>query len=152
MAIGTDEIRALLLRFEPDYSEFERFGAEAVPALTELVRDSDPLIASKAAYAASMTRSADAAPVLERAAAHPEPTVRAATASGAVNLAADEAVAPIVVRLLGDDDPSVRAKAARPASIVPGAQEELTRLAKEDPDESVRAVAERALTVERGGD
>lgn len=82
MAITEAQVRAHLEPEEPDYPAAAALGAEALPVLERLVRDADPLLASKAAYLASLIPDDRADRVLAEAARSEHPTVRVAAAAG----------------------------------------------------------------------
>ena len=83
MATTEAQVRAYLEPEEPNYpAAAAALGAEALPVLDTLVRGGDPLLASKAAYLASMIPDEQAARVLEQAARSAHPTVRVAAAAG----------------------------------------------------------------------
>jgi hypothetical protein len=65
MAITIEQVLDQLLPDEPDYGgAAERLGPEALPHLENLVRGEDPLMASKAAYLASLIKDDRATIVL----------------------------------------------------------------------------------------
>lgn len=87
MTVTMEQVRQVLEPEEPDYAAAARLGPGSLPHLRELAEGADPMLASKAVYAASLldgdqggavvagaARSAD--PVLRVAAAAPRPTCR----------------------------------------------------------------------------
>lgn len=77
------QVRKYLDPEEPDYpAAAAALGVEALPVLETLVQRGDPLLASKAAYLASLIPHEHAARVLEQAAQSDHPTVRIAAAAG----------------------------------------------------------------------
>jgi HEAT repeat protein len=96
---------------EPDYAAASRLGPEALPHLEALVAGSDPMLASKAAYAASVLEGATGEEVVRVAARSDDPVVRVAAAAAARNLPAQSARA-VLTELASDEDPGIR-KVAR---------------------------------------
>src|SRR5688500_13669650 len=83
MAMNEARVRAHLEPEEPNYKAAAAdLGPEALPILEALVVGSDPLLASKAAYLASLIPGDEAARVLETASRSDHPTVRVAAAAG----------------------------------------------------------------------
>lgn len=111
MAITMQDVRAWLDRDELDYpAAAAALGAGAVPHLKQLVQGRDPMLASKAAYLASLIRAPDALGVLELATTRGEAAVRVAAAAALRNLdpvAAKKADA-VAKRLNADKDAGVR--------------------------------------------
>jgi HEAT repeat protein len=116
MAVTMKDVRAALDPEEPDYPKAAKMGAGALPHLEVLVSSGDMMLASKAAYLASLIKGAKSADIVRAAAQSDEPAVRVAAAAAASNLAASGA-SDVLVELVGDPDPGVR-KVARAA--VPG--------------------------------
>ena len=116
MAVTMKDVRAALDPEEPNYPKAAKLGADALPHLEVLVSSGDTMLASKAAYLASLIKGAKSADIVRTAAQHDEPAVRVAAAAAASNLAASGA-SDVLVELVGDPDPGVR-KVARAA--VPG--------------------------------
>ncbi len=115
MAVTESEVRKHLDPEEPNYpAAAAALGAEALPVLERLVRASDPLLASKAAYLASLIPDPAAARVLEVAAASREATVRVAAAAGARQR---PELAAALESLLIDQDAGVRKVAERAAGV-----------------------------------
>lgn len=84
MTVSEAEVRQYLDPEEPNYAKAAAaLGADALPVLEQLVSGGDPLLASKAAYLASLIPDPGAARVLDVAARSPEATVRVAAAAGA---------------------------------------------------------------------
>ena len=54
MSVSMDDVRKVLDPDEPDYAAAARLGEEALAHLERLARGDDPMLASKAAYAASL--------------------------------------------------------------------------------------------------
>jgi HEAT repeat protein len=96
---------------EPNYEAVGQLGLEALPHLEALVAGDDPMLASKAAYAASLLEGAAGREVVLAAARSDDLTVQVAAASAARNLPAP-AAREVLARLLNHDDPGIR-KVAR---------------------------------------
>jgi hypothetical protein len=124
MAVTMKNVRAALDPEEPDYKAAAALGAEAIPHLRALVAGDDPMLASKAAYLASLIGAEGAGDVLLAAAESPHEAVRVAAADGARNLAAGEASA-VLTALVADEHPAVRARAR--ASVPSRPSKELAR-------------------------
>lgn len=114
MATTMEQVRAILDPEEPDYSKGSELGPDAVPHLRTLVNGDDQMLASKAAYLASLIKADDAADVVADAARSPTEAVRVAAAAAARNLPAAKA-SSVLEPLVTDSDPGVR-KVARDAA------------------------------------
>lgn len=157
MPVTLNQVRAHLMPEEPDYEQAAaELGPEALPVLRDLVAGADKHLGSKAAYLASMLDDPRSADVLLAAAESPHPVVRVAAASGVRNLRAGgggesadgtDPLDAVVERLLRDDDFGVRKVAVQSlnASGSPKARERLSRIADDDPDETMRGIASRLL-------
>jgi HEAT repeat protein len=110
MAVTMDKVRAALDPEEPNYAEAAKLGSDALPHLETLVGSDDTMLASKAAYLASLIKDPKAGDVVSKAAGSDDPVVRVAAAAAASNLAASSASA-VLVDLVGDPDPGVRMRA-----------------------------------------
>lgn len=145
-----DDVDALRQRIDLDEINYlklaKELGSQALPALATIAEDPNIGLASKAVYLASMISGNDAAPILEKAARHPDPTLRVAAAAGLRNLDPEHAERG-VDPLLEDDDASVRKVAAQSAAAVdsPGMKARMKRVAEEDSDPVVREAAQGAL-------
>ena len=95
---------------EPNYANAAKLGPDALPHLDTLVKTADPMLASKAAYVASLIQSEQSIDVLKAAAQSEHPEVRVAAAAGAHNLNVTVAKA-LLVKLLTDEDIGVREEA-----------------------------------------
>lgn len=146
MAVTEAQVRAYLEPEEPGYpAAAAALGADALPVLERLVTDADPLLASKAAYLASLIPDEGSGRVLERAARSEHPTVRIAAAAGLPKHpeVSDDAVA----ELLGDRDEGVR-KVARKSlrgRVTPGLRNRLGARAATEQDPARRAAFTSAL-------
>jgi hypothetical protein len=114
MATTEAQVRKYLDPEEPKYSEAAAaLGPDALPVLQRLVREADPLLASKAAYLASLIPDAQAGRVLEEAAHSDHATVRIAAAAGLAKRA--DIGDDVAAELMNDPDPGVRKMAAKTA-------------------------------------
>jgi HEAT repeat protein len=143
--VTMDLVRAQLDPEEPDYAQAAQLGQEAIPYLLELVEGNDPMLASKAAYLASVIGGDGAIDVLRVASRSPEDTVRVAAGAGLRNL---EVPAPLVERLLTDEDVGVRSTTLRSVVKNPSSRvrADVERVAASDPDPALRDLAEQVLT------
>ena len=107
MAVTLEQVKNILTRDEPNYMEAAQLGPEAIPHLQQLLREEDTLLASKAAYLASMINSDQAVDVVKEAAASEHVNVRAAAAAATRNLP-QVPVTDVLGTLLDDGDVSVR--------------------------------------------
>jgi HEAT repeat protein len=147
MAVTMNDVRAALDPEEPDYPKAAQLGPGALPHLEVLVNSGDTMLASKAAYLASLITDAKAAEIVGTAAQSDDPAVRVAAAAAASNLAPSGASA-VLVELVGDPDPGVR-KVAR--ASVP--DKPTTKLAKklEDLGDEAGPSREAAVDLDGGG-
>jgi HEAT repeat protein len=147
MPVTREEVVTALLPDEPQYDEAARWGADALPHLSELVRGDDANLASKAASLAVRIRDEASLRVLSEAAEHAHPVVRIA-AAGELWRLGSLGIGPIVLKLLADPDPQVRLLAVTSAIRVPepaDVQDRLEAIALRDPVPDVRARAADAL-------
>jgi hypothetical protein len=107
MAVTMQEVIDALTRFEPDYSEVEEFGSEALPHLEILVKTAEPLLASKAVSMASMIEDTRSINILMIAARSKFRQVRVAAAYGSRNLRIPE-VNKVLNNLKDDQDENIR--------------------------------------------
>lgn len=142
MTISMSDVRSHLDRDEVDYQEAASLGAEALPFLRELVGGDDPMLASKAAYLASMIPGEQQARILDAAARASDSVVRIAAASGLGNLAEGDADS-LADGLLDDDDLGVRKYAIRSVAQFdsPAMAARLRRAAQDDPSDELRELA-----------
>jgi HEAT repeat protein len=111
MPVSMEDVRRVLDPEEPNYEAAADLGPEALPHLEALVAGDDPMLASKAAYAASMFEGAAGQEIVRAAAQSDDPVVRVAAAAAARNLPAPSA-REVLAGLVTDDDPGIR-KVAR---------------------------------------
>ncbi|HSF98851.1 MAG TPA: hypothetical protein VLA55_09180 [Ornithinibacter sp.] len=109
MTVSMEEVRKVLDPDEPDYAAAAELGEEALPHLDQLVRGDDVMLASKAAYAASLIQGG--AETVATAADSEDPVVRVAAAAAARNLPPEQARS-VISQLSDDGDAGIR-KVAR---------------------------------------
>jgi len=112
MAVTMKTVTSLLSAEEPLYSEAARLGPDALPHLETLARGSDPLMASKAVYLASLIDHDHAADIVRLAARSDHPVIRVAAAAAAQNLTS-EVTRAVLDTLTDDKDHGVRKTAQR---------------------------------------
>ena len=78
MVVTMKQVREELDPDEPDYMKAAELGVEALPHLEEIVKTGDALLASKAAYLASLIPDEKSITVLKIASMSNFPEVRAA--------------------------------------------------------------------------
>lgn len=146
MTVTLEQVLAVLLPEEPDYSAAGRLGTEALPYLNSLVTGSDPMLASKAAYLASLIQSNQSAEILQIAAQSEDPIVRVAAAAGIRNLnqiAANE----ISLMLLDDTDIGVRKVVLKslPTQVTPQLRLKLETLTQQESSPLIRQLSTEVL-------
>jgi hypothetical protein len=146
------QVRAQLDRDEPDYPAAAQLGANAIPHLAQLVQNSDPMLASKAAYLASLIQDDRSNAVLKQAAHSSHNEVRIAAAAGIRNIESPISLADI---LLNDRDVGVRKVALRSiearstrsstngARFLKGLKVKVQEVAQRDSDIFIRNLASR---------
>ena len=147
MTITMSQVRAKLDVDEPDYSAISNaLGVDAIPYLQKLVEEANPLLASKAAYLASLIGSADAVKVVETASRHPDPTVRVASATGAKNLSV-AAASQCLETLLDDVDIGVQKAALQAVGTGTGdmVRASVEHLVRGNTDPNIRRLGYDAL-------
>jgi HEAT repeat protein len=155
MSVTMDEVRAAIDPDEPDYpAAAARLGVAALPLLAELVREGDPAVASKATSLVGNIDGRESLEVLVDAGNSPELVVRIAAAA-AVGQLRGLPVINLLIALLEDKDPFVRKVALDSAGSVRavGTEMKIRDLAKQDPEQFVRDVANetlKLLTTDRG--
>lgn len=138
MAVTMKDVRSALEPEEPDYAEAAKLGPDALPHLKKLVASGDPMLASKATYAASLIKDDRSEEIVRSAARSDDPVVRVAAAAAAPNFAA-AGTSNVLVELVGDPDPGVR-KVAR-ASVPDKPSSRLSRTLEELGDEPAAGAA-----------
>lgn len=146
MPITMKEVRARLDADEVDYRGAAALGPEALPHLSELAQGPDTMLASKAAYLASLIPGEPSARILSAAGSRPEPVVRVAAAAGLKNVPEEQA-GPLLDRLLGDPDAGVRKTALKSAAgfVSAAMRARVQRVAERDPAPFLREMANRAM-------
>lgn len=132
MTVSMQDVRALLDPEEPDYGAVAGLGPDSLPHLRSLVQSDDVMLASKAAYAASVLASDSGLDVIETAARHDDPILRAAAAAASRNLPKRSA-RRVLLDLVTDADPGVR-KIARSSAPDDATGELAERMAEEEPE------------------
>jgi HEAT repeat protein len=151
MPITMEEVRAVLNPDEPDYSSAATLGRDAIPHLLVLAGGADPLLASKAAYLASLIDTDGSIDVLREAAASDHPEVRVAAAAGAENIRTSD-VGDVLLSLVKDQDYGVRRVAllAMPSRMSSELRNTLRDLSENESEPSdLRAIATQALEQSR---
>jgi hypothetical protein len=146
MTVTMEDVRAFLDAEEVDYEGASLLGPEALAHLDALVHGDDPMLASKATYLASLIPGDEQPAILADAAASDAVTVRVAAASGMANL--DEATAESLADgLIADDDVGVRKQAVKAAAGFgsDAMADRVRRVAADDPEEALRAIASASL-------
>lgn len=146
MSVTFEQVLQALSPEEPDYSEAARLGSAALSYLISLIKGSDSMMASKAAYLASLIKSDQSADVLRIAAQSQDPIVRVAVAAGIRNLnliAADQ----ISLMLLDDSDVGVRKVVLKslPSQVTPQLRVKLEALSRQEVNPLVRQLSTEAL-------
>lgn len=146
MPVTMKQVRACLDPEEPNYPESAKLGAEAVPHLKKLVAGADAMLASKAAYLASLIPVESSLEVLENAARHGDATVRVAAAAAMSNVPGDLG-SDVLAPLVGDADVGVRKVAL--ASVRSGGGEALRarveEAARSETEPGLQALSLQAL-------
>jgi HEAT repeat protein len=142
MPVSMEQVHAFLDPEEPDYQQAAQLGTEALPHLEELVEETDALLASKAAYMASLIEDPHSAEILRRAAASDRAEVRAAAAGGASNLS-PSAASNVLQPLLTDRVVSVRKVALKsvPEEAPSGLRATVQSLSEADSNPAIRQLS-----------
>jgi hypothetical protein len=146
MAVTLEQVLEVLSPEEPDYSAAERLGSQALPHLNSLVTGSDPMLASKAAYLASLIQSDQSADVLQIAAQSEDPIVRVAAAAGIRNLN-QIAANQISLMLLDDTDIGIRKVVLKslPTQVTPQLRLKLETLTQQERNPLIRQLSTEVL-------
>jgi hypothetical protein len=116
LPVTMQQVRAALDPEEPDYNQAAQLGPDAIPHLESLVRGPDPMLASKAAYLASLIQDSRSVTILKEAGLSKYPEVRIAAAAGARNLPAP-AASDVLLSLVSDHDIGVRMRSLKSVPI-----------------------------------
>lgn len=138
------QVRKLIDLDELDYEALaKQLGPAAIPQLQTIVKGSDLMLASKAAYVVSLIPDDRSVKVLAVAAQSPDVRVRVAAASAAKNLQQAEQVTEVMSELLKDADLGVRKVALRSIEVRPeiAPKDMVMKLATNDPDSTIRDIA-----------
>jgi hypothetical protein len=132
MVVTKQQVIEILNVDEPNYPEAAKLGPDALPHLDTLVKTADPMLASKAAYLASLIQSDQSIDVLRAAAQSDHPEVRVAAAAGARNRVAaaagarksvsDDSINELLSLLNNDQDAGVRKEAAKSLKSIRGTE------------------------------
>ncbi len=146
MAAGNvtmEMVRAALDPDEPDYAAASALGPDALPLLSQLVGSGDSLLASKAAYLASLIQGG--MQVVQSAAASNDPIVRVAAAAALTNVSGGAVPDQVLQGLLADADVGVRKAALQSIAANPGANPNVrsmaTQIAANDADPYIKQLA-----------
>lgn len=107
MSVTMKAVLEVLEPDEPNYDKAASLGPDSLPHLRTLVQGDDPMLAAKAAFAASLLEGDQGKDVVEAAAHSETASIRVAAAAAANNLPADSA-AVVLMDLVDDSDPGVR--------------------------------------------
>lgn len=107
MSVTMKAVLEVLEPDEPNYDKAASLGPDSLPHLRTLVQGDDPMLAAKAAFAASLLEGDQGKDVVAAAAHSETASVRVAAAAAANNLPADSA-AVVLMNLVDDSDPGVR--------------------------------------------
>jgi len=142
-----EELRTALDRDELNYPALAaQAGPGSIDELEALVAEDDPRIAPKAAYLAGLIDADGSERVVDLASRSRHDVVRVSAAAALSSLTQDRANA-IADRLLTDPDAGIRARAVKSVGTLSGdIRLSLRKVADEDDDEGVRALAERLVT------
>ena len=159
MAVTMKQVRGFLEAEEPKYNGVAALGPEALPHLKKLVNGADTMLASKAAYAASLFADEEGADVLVDAANHANPVVRVAVAAALRNMPSTMN-GDFMQSLFDDDDAGVRGAAVKSAGKQPSKslRRKISEMASNDSDPAVREISRSILgrlaesTSETGGE
>lgn len=107
MSVTMKAVLEVLEPDEPNYDKAASWGPDSLPHLRTLVQGDDPMLAAKAAFAASLLEGDQGKDVVAAAAHSEMASIRVAAAAAANNLPADSA-AVVLMDLIDDSDPGVR--------------------------------------------
>jgi HEAT repeat protein len=140
------QVRAMLDPEEPDYNKAKQLGPDALVHLENLVRGTDPMLASKAAYLASLIKDKKSAAIVKEAARDARPVVRVAAAAAARNLSQSEA-SDVLLSLLADNDTGVRKTALKsvPSDASTAVRKKIDELVQKDNHQAIRELSKQTL-------
>ncbi len=135
MAVTMEDVRRILDAEEPDYEALALLGADSLPHLQKLAAGPDPMLASKAVYAASLVDTDAGRDLIAAAATSDQVLVRLAAAGAAANLSAAAASA-VLLDLVRDPDDGVRKRARN--AVPDDASDELRAAVGENGEDRAR--------------
>lgn len=107
MSVTMKAVLEVLEPDEPNYDRAASLGPDSLPHLRTLVQGDDPMLAAKAAFAASLLEGDQGKDVVAAAAHSETASIRVAAAAAANNLPAESA-AVVLMDLVDDSDAGVR--------------------------------------------
>jgi len=110
MVVTMEQVKSIINSTEPNYEEGAKLGPDALPHIETIIRTSDPILASKAAYLASFIDDEKSINVLSLAAQSNVSKVRLAAAVGSSHLKNKEKTKIILNKLKEDQDDRIKAK------------------------------------------
>lgn len=139
-------IREILDSDEPDYERGRTLSPEAIDVLRKFVVGQDVNLAARATYLATLIPSDEVTELVALAARRPEREPRLAAAHGLKNVR-NLLIAEVLDKLLNDSDYGVRKFAIKSfrATQVDEVRPTVERIAENDPDTFLRALAQAAL-------
>lgn len=146
MAVSMKQVRAILDAEEPDYRGLAALGPDALPQLKKLVGGADVMLASKAAYAASLIPDERAVDVLLEAAQCEDPVVRVAAAAAVRNVP-QLTSGDLLENFFVDADAGVRRAAIKSVgkSATDTLRSKIAEMASSDSDPAIREMSRAAL-------
>jgi HEAT repeat protein len=145
---NNEQLNEELIRFlrqdELDYpAGAAKFGAAALPLLTELINGNDENLAVKAAYLVGYINAAEVKDIITSAASNKFTAVRVAAAFGAQQLKGADASA-VLEKVLEDNDPGVLKVAMRSVqslNLAKNFKTRLSKIAQVQTDDTIRTIA-----------
>ena len=146
MTITMAVVRSALDSEEPNYESAKSLGFEALPLLEELAASKDILLASKAVYLAGLINGELSSTILERAAIHENPILRA-TAASIVGQLNSKISNRLLLTLLNDSELSVQNTALKflPPNLSSELTQSIERIAHEHTEPTIKKMAADAL-------
>lgn len=99
MSVTMKAVLEVLEPDEPNYDKAASLGPDSLPHLRTLVQGDDPMLAAKAAFAASLLEGDQGKDVVAAAAHSETASIRVAAAAAANNLPADSAAVVLMISL-----------------------------------------------------
>jgi HEAT repeat protein len=146
MPVTMEQVTAALLSEEPSYNEAKQLGPDALVHLEELVRRSDPALASKATYLAGLIGSDRSVAIIREAARSSRAELRVAAAAAARHLPLPE-ISNVLSTLLVDGEISVRKIALKsvPINAPADLRRKIEELARNDQEIAIRELSQQTL-------